>query len=99
MNNNQLDGVTSLTVIYCANGAFFKIRTSVNERFGQELRPELTGRFERLQRFAFFSLWTTRNDTIHGHDLKTQNQSRHRRLRAEMELLHTKRDSVLRIHW
>jgi hypothetical protein len=46
---------------------------------------------------AFFSLWTTRNETIHGHDLKTQNQSRHRRLRAEMELLHTKRDSVLAV--
>jgi hypothetical protein len=46
---------------------------------------------------AFFSLWTDRNEAIHGHDLKTQNQSRHRRLRAEMELLHSQRDNVLAV--
>jgi hypothetical protein len=38
---------------------------------------------------AFFQLWKERNEALHGHDLKTQNQARHRRLRAEMELIHT----------
>ena len=46
---------------------------------------------------ALFSLWTARIEAIHGHHLKTQNQSRHRRLRTEMELLYTKRDSVLAV--
>jgi hypothetical protein len=44
---------------------------------------------------AFFCLWKDRNEAIHGHDLSTQNQARHRRLRAEMELLHSQRDQVL----
>jgi hypothetical protein len=47
---------------------------------------------------AFFGLWTERNEAIHGHDLSTQNQARHRKLRAEMELLHSQRDQVLAIN-
>jgi hypothetical protein len=46
---------------------------------------------------AFFVLWKERNEAIHGHDLSTQNQARHRRLRAKMELLHSQRDQVLAI--
>jgi hypothetical protein len=46
---------------------------------------------------AFFKIWKDRNEAIHGHDLKTQNQARQRRLRAEMELLHSKRDQVLAV--
>jgi hypothetical protein len=45
----------------------------------------------------FFRIWTDRNEAIHGHDLKSQNQARHRRLRAEMELLHSQRDQVLAV--
>ena len=46
---------------------------------------------------AFFQLWKERNAALHGHDLKTQNQARHRRLRAEIELIHTQRDLVLAV--
>ena len=36
-----------------------------------------------------------RNETIHGHDLSTQQQSRRRTLGTEMQLLHSDRDQVL----
>ena len=43
----------------------------------------------------FFHIWHQRNEEIHGHNTKTQNQARHRRLHAEMELLHSMRSQVL----
>jgi hypothetical protein len=43
----------------------------------------------------FFCLWKARNESIHGHDLSSQHQARHRRLCAEMEDLHSQRDQVL----
>jgi hypothetical protein len=46
---------------------------------------------------AIFTVWKNQNKSIHGHDLKTQNQARHRQLRAEMELLHSQRDRVLAV--
>ena len=45
----------------------------------------------------FFRIWQDRNTAIHGHDLRSQNQARHRRLRAEMELLHSQQDQVLAV--
>jgi hypothetical protein len=42
-----------------------------------------------------FAVWTSRNEAIHGHDQSTQQQARHWKLRAEMELLHTYRNDVL----
>ncbi len=44
---------------------------------------------------SFLTLWTSRNEAIHGHDLSSQQQARKRQLRIEMEILHTKRDQVL----
>jgi hypothetical protein len=45
----------------------------------------------------FFCIWKDCNEAIHGHDLKSQNQARHRRVCAEKELLHLKRDQVLAV--
>jgi hypothetical protein len=44
---------------------------------------------------SFLTLWTSRNEAIHGHELSSQQQARKRQLRIEMEILHTKRDQVL----
>jgi hypothetical protein len=43
----------------------------------------------------FFVLWRTRNEAIHGHDLKSQLVAQKRKLRIEIEFLHDKRDQVL----
>jgi hypothetical protein len=43
----------------------------------------------------FFELWQTRNASIHGHDLASQQIARKRKLGVEMEVLHEQRDSVL----
>jgi hypothetical protein len=36
-----------------------------------------------------------RNESIHGHDLSTQQQACQRQLRVEIEMLHSKRDQLL----
>jgi hypothetical protein len=43
----------------------------------------------------FFVLWQSRNETIHGHDLASQQLARRRKLGFEMEFLHAQRDQVL----
>jgi hypothetical protein len=43
----------------------------------------------------FFTVWTARNEAIHGHDSSTHQQARCKKLAVEMELLHTYRDDVL----
>jgi hypothetical protein len=43
----------------------------------------------------FFTLWKARNEAIHGHNQSTQHQARCRKLRMEMELLHSYRNKVL----
>jgi hypothetical protein len=43
----------------------------------------------------FFVLWKQRYESIHGHDLKTQNQAKQQKLGLEMEMLHSLREQVL----
>jgi hypothetical protein len=43
----------------------------------------------------FLLLWQTRNKEIHGHDIASQRQAKHRKLHLEMEQLHTLRPQVL----
>jgi hypothetical protein len=43
----------------------------------------------------FFVLWQSRNETIHGHDLASQQLARRRKLGIEMEFLHAQQDQVL----
>jgi hypothetical protein len=67
------------------------------EKLLQGLTQELAGLFATLTIIwtEFLLLWKQRNDTIHGHDLSSQQQARHRRLRLEMEMVHALRDQVL----
>jgi hypothetical protein len=44
---------------------------------------------------SFLTLWTSRNEAIHGHNLSSQQQARKHQLCIKMEILHTKRDQVL----
>jgi hypothetical protein len=66
-----------------------KIKTRTNTGAGWSLRT-IT-----LLWTEFFVVWTSRNEAIHGHDQSTQQQARRRKLKAEMELLHTYRNDVL----
>jgi hypothetical protein len=66
-----------------------KIRTRTHTGAGWSLRT-LTILWQE-----FFVLWKSRNEAIHGHDTRSQQQAKHRKLRLEMVMLHSLRDQVL----